>query len=81
MVKIRPLWDGNLSILFFMFLIVELLKSDHCGMETLYHVLLFLLYNQLKSDHCGMETLKSLIDLKKEVIVKIRPLWDGNKKN
>ena len=33
----------------------------------------------LKSDHCGMEMKFLLIRLYAIKIVKIRPLWDGNK--
>ena len=32
----------------------------------------------LKSDHCGMEIIADIFFIEKNIIVKIRPLWDGN---
>ena len=56
----------------------RLLKSDHCGMETIELSVFFHYFIiKLKSDHCGMETSPQDCFFY-ACNVKIRPLWDGN---
>ena len=57
LVKIRPLWDGNYKRLKKIILFKNMLKSDHCGMETCNKSYIKVsVIVMLKSDHCGMET-------------------------